>query len=385
VFNALLLTLFAVVVATGRWQNGLFGIVIVANSGIGIVQEVRAKRTLDRLAILNIAKSRVVRRGAVLDIDLADLVADDLVELRAGDQVPADGTITEAAGLEIDESLLSGESEPVAKHVGHRARSGSIVVAGRGRFQATAVGAEAYAAKLATEAKKPTLVHSELVTGTNRLLRWISLVMLIVAPFLLWSQFRSADNAGWQDAVTGVVAAMVGMVPEGLVLLTSLAFMLGTVSLARKQTLVQELPAVEGLAPTKRHLQSPLRKLQSTRIGHVLTTSPSPQHANGPQSGPTATAAGSSAPQRWSSRTQPTTYSIRPGPPLTTSLQRVAGCSCSPNPTTGCATNTMTASQRARACSYLDRLSRWRWSCSLNESEMMRSKHCDSSPNRESR
>jgi cation-transporting ATPase E len=262
VFNALLLTLFAVVVATGRWQNGLFGIVIVANSGIGIVQEVRAKRTLDRLAILNIAKSRVVRRGAVLDIDLADLVADDLVELRAGDQVPADGTITEAAGLEIDESLLSGESEPVAKHVGHRARSGSIVVAGRGRFQATAVGAEAYAAKLATEAKKPTLVHSELVTGTNRLLRWISLVMLIVAPFLLWSQFRSADNAGWQDAVTGVVAAMVGMVPEGLVLLTSLAFMLGTVSLARKQTLVQELPAVEGLAPTKRHLQSPLRKLQ---------------------------------------------------------------------------------------------------------------------------
>ena len=262
VFNALLLTLFAVVVATGRWQNGLFGIVIVANSGIGIVQEVRAKRTLDRLAILNIAKSRVVRRGAVLDIDLADLVADDLVELRAGDQVPADGTITEAAGLEIDESLLSGESEPVAKHVGHRARSGSIVVAGRGRFQATAVGAEAYAAKLATEAKKPTLVHSELVTGTNRLLRWISLVMLIVAPSLLWSQFRSADNAGWQDAVTGVVAAMVGMVPEGLVLLTSLAFMLGTVSLARKQTLVQELPAVEGLAPTKRHLQSPLRKLQ---------------------------------------------------------------------------------------------------------------------------
>jgi cation-transporting ATPase E len=127
-------------------------------------------------------------------------------------------------------------------------RSGSIVVAGRGRFQATAVGAEAYATKLAAEARRFQVVHSELRAGTNTLLRWISLVMLVVGPFLLWSQFRSADNETWQDAVTGTVAALVGMVPEGLVLLTSLAFMIATVTLARRQTLVQELPAVEGLA-----------------------------------------------------------------------------------------------------------------------------------------
>jgi cation-transporting ATPase E len=248
VFNALLATLFVVVLTTGRPQNGLFGLVIVANSAIGIYQELKAKRTLDRLAVLNVSDSRVVRDGEIHEVPIAELVADDLVELRTGDQVPADGIVLDSQGLEIDESLLTGESEPVVKHPDDGVQSGSIVVAGQGRFQATAVGEAAYATKLAAEAKRLTLVHSELVAGTNRLLRWISLIMLVVAPLLLWSQFNSSDNHGWQEAITGVVAALVGMVPEGLVLLTSLAFVLGTVSLARKQTLVQELPAVEGLA-----------------------------------------------------------------------------------------------------------------------------------------
>ncbi len=247
-FNALLLTLFVIILATGRWQNGLFGLVIVANSAIGIVQEVRAKRTLDRLTVLNATEAKVVRDGAVIEVDLADIVADDLIELHTGDQVPADGLVTATDGLEIDESLLTGESDPVAKQDGADVRSGSLVVAGSGRFQATAVGADAYATRLAAEAKQSQMPHSELVAGTNRLLRWISLVMVIVAPVLLWSQFRSKDNHGWQDSVTGTVAALVGMVPEGLVLLTSLAFTLATVTLARKQTLVQQLPAVEGLA-----------------------------------------------------------------------------------------------------------------------------------------
>ncbi|HEX4431067.1 MAG TPA: HAD-IC family P-type ATPase [Frankiaceae bacterium] len=247
-FNALLLTLFVIILATGRWQNGLFGLVIIANSAIGIVQEVRAKRTLDRLTVLNATDARVLRDGDVQDVDLGDIVADDLIELHTGDQVPADGLITSADGLEIDESLLTGESDPVAKQIGADARSGSLVVAGTGRFQATAVGADAYATRIAAEAKQSQMPHSELVAGTNRLLRWISLLMVIVAPVLLWSQFRSKDNHGWQDSVTGTVAALVGMVPEGLVLLTSLAFTLATVTLARKQTLVQQLPAVEGLA-----------------------------------------------------------------------------------------------------------------------------------------
>ncbi|SHH20183.1 cation-transporting ATPase E [Jatrophihabitans endophyticus] len=247
-FNGLLATLFVIILCTGRIQNALFGFVIVANTAIGVFQEVRAKRTLDRLAVLNAPRARVVRDGAVAEIAVEDVVADELLELRTGDQVCADGVVTVSAGLEVDESLLTGESDPIDKSPGDEVRSGSIVVAGTGRFLATAVGAEAYATALAAEAKRFTLTHSELVHGTNRLLRWISLLMLVVGPLLLWSQFHSDDNHGWRDAVTGAVAALVGMVPEGLVLLTSLAFMIGAVTLSRRDTLVQELPAVEGLA-----------------------------------------------------------------------------------------------------------------------------------------
>ncbi|WP_133787093.1 HAD-IC family P-type ATPase [Kribbella sp. VKM Ac-2571] len=247
-FNGLLGLLLVAVIATGQWRNALFGLVILTNSGIGIIQEVRAKRTLDRLALLNVTRARVVRDGAPTEIDAADVVEDELVQLRTGDQVLADGPLVAADGLEIDESLLTGESDPVQKASGDEVRSGSIVVAGTGEFEATAVGADTYAARLAAEARRFQITRSELVAGTTRLLRWISLVLLVVAPVLLWSQFRSTDNEDWRDAVTGTVAAIVGMIPEGLVLLTSLAFMLAIVTLARRQTLVQELPAVEGLA-----------------------------------------------------------------------------------------------------------------------------------------
>ncbi len=247
-FNGLLGLLLVAVIATGQWRNALFGLVILTNSGIGIIQEVRAKRTLDRLALLNVTRAHVVRDGTPAEIDAADVVQDDLVRLRTGDQVLADGVVVDVDGLEIDESLLTGESDPVQKASGDEVRSGSIVVAGTGEFEARAVGAETYAARLAAEARRFQITRSELVAGTTRLLRWISLVLLVVAPVLLWSQFRSTDNKGWRDAVTGTVAAIVGMIPEGLVLLTSLAFMLAIVTLARRQTLVQELPAVEGLA-----------------------------------------------------------------------------------------------------------------------------------------
>ncbi|WP_344687919.1 cation-translocating P-type ATPase [Blastococcus jejuensis] len=248
VFNGLLAALFVLVMTTGHWQNGLFGGVVVANAAIGIVQELRAKRTLDRLAVLNAPRARVLREGGEQDLPVADVVRDDLLVLVAGDQVPADGVVRSSNGLSIDEALLTGESEPVAKEAGDDVRSGSIVVAGRGCVQATAVGDESYAARLATEARRFTTTFSELVHSTNRLLRWISIMLLVVGPAVLWSQFRTPDNPGWRDAVTGTVAALVGMIPEGLVLLTTLAFMVATVSLARRQTLVQELPAVEGLA-----------------------------------------------------------------------------------------------------------------------------------------
>jgi cation-transporting P-type ATPase E len=244
-FNAILGVLLVVILVFGSPQDGLFGIVLVANALIGIVQEIRAKRTLDSLAVLSAPRARVVRDGRLEECAVEAVVLDDLLELRTGDQVPADGVVHSADGLEIDESLLTGESDPVDKGVDADVMSGSIVVAGSGRVQATAVGADAYARKLAIEARRFSLTQSELVDGINLLLRMIQYALFPIGALLLWRQLADNDLA---DAMTGTVAGIVGMVPEGLVLLTSLAFGIAAVTLARRKVLVQELPAVEGLA-----------------------------------------------------------------------------------------------------------------------------------------
>ncbi len=244
-FNAILGTMLVIILFVGQIQDATFGIILVANSLIGIVQETRAKRTLDRLAVLNAPRARVVRDGVVAEIAVEAVVLDDLLELRTGDQVPADGTVRLVDGLEIDESLLTGEADPIDKTVDAEVLSGSIVVAGSGRFQATSVGSDAYARKLAIEARRFTLVQSELMDGINTLLRWIQYALFPVSALLLWRQLGSNDV---NEALVGVVAGVVGMVPEGLVLLTSLAFGIAAVTLARRNVLVQELPAVEVLA-----------------------------------------------------------------------------------------------------------------------------------------
>ena len=186
----------------------------------------------------------MVRDGEVSEIAVEDVVLDDLLELRTGDQVPADGTVRGCTGLEIDESLLTGESDAVEKVADSEVMSGSFVVAGSGRFQATGVGADAYAVRLAADARRFTLVKSELVDGINFLLRLIQYALFPVAALLLVRQLASHEV---QAALTGTVAGVVGMVPEGLVLLTSLAFGIAAITLARRNVLVQELPAVEGL------------------------------------------------------------------------------------------------------------------------------------------
>jgi cation-transporting ATPase E len=245
-FNFLLGALLVVILAVGHPQDALFGIVLVTNALIGIVQEVRAKRTLDRLAVLNAPRASVVRDGTTQEVPLEAVVLDDLVVLRTGDQVVADGTIVEASGLQLDESLLTGESEPVDKEPGARALSGSFVVAGSGSDRATAVGKDSYARQLTAEARQFTRVRSELIEGINRLLRYVTWAIPPAAALLLFSQFHAGVD--WREALTGTVAGLVGMVPQGLVLLTSIAFAVAAVTLARRQVLVQELPAVEGLA-----------------------------------------------------------------------------------------------------------------------------------------
>jgi cation-transporting P-type ATPase E len=246
-FNAILGTLFIVVLIVGPLQDALFGPVLVINTGIGVYQEVRAKRTLDNLAILTQAKARVLRDGELAEIPVDEVVRDDVLELRPGDQVPVDGAVLDAEGLELDEALLTGEAEPVTKNRGEQVLSGSFVVAGTGRVRATGVGAAAYAARLQSHARRFSMIRSELQQGTAQILRMVTWVMVPAAALLIVSQFfRSHDP--FLDAVRGAVAGVVAMVPEGLVLLTSLAFTMGAMRLARRRVLVQELAAIEGLA-----------------------------------------------------------------------------------------------------------------------------------------
>jgi len=245
-FNLILGVLLAVILAVGEPQDALFGIVLVTNALIGIGQELRAKRTLDRLAVLSAPRVRVVRDGAPREIAVEELVADDLVGLRAGDQLVADGVVRDSASLQADESLLTGESEPVDKRTGDQLLSGSFVVAGSGGYQATGVGAEAYARKLAAQARRFTVVRSELVAGINQILRYVTWALPPVAVLLVLSQLHTSENV--REGATSTVAALVGMVPQGLVLLTSVAFGVAAVTLARRRVLVQQLPAVEGLA-----------------------------------------------------------------------------------------------------------------------------------------
>ena len=245
--NAILGVLFAIVLATGSLINGLFGLLIVANSAIGIIQELRAKKTLDNLAIVSQAKPRVRRQSGTRELPPNDVVLDDVIEIGPGDQIVVDGELLEAASCEIDESLLTGEADPIAKISGDEVMSGSFVVAGAGAYRATKVGREAYAARLAEEASKFTLVKSELRSGIDMILRFITYLLVPAGLLIIYTQLF-LTNVGWRESVLRMVGALVPMVPEGLVLMTSIAFAVGVVRLGRRQCLVQELPAIEGLA-----------------------------------------------------------------------------------------------------------------------------------------
>ncbi|ACC43025.1 metal cation transporter ATPase p-type CtpE [Mycobacterium marinum M] len=245
--NAILGVLLLIVLATGSVINGMFGLLIIANSIIGMIQELRAKQTLDNLAILGQAKPLVRRQSGTRTMSPSEVVLDDVIELGPGDQVVVDGEVLEQDNLEIDESLLTGEADSIAKHVGEQVMSGSFVVAGSGAYRATKVGHEAYAAKLAAEASKFTLVKSELRSGINKILQFITYLLIPAGLLTIYTQLFTT-HAGWRDSVLRTVGALVPMVPEGLVLMTSIAFAVGVVRLGQRQCLVQELPAIEGLA-----------------------------------------------------------------------------------------------------------------------------------------
>ncbi|MBF9314320.1 HAD-IC family P-type ATPase [Bifidobacteriaceae bacterium NR002] len=254
-FNAIIFTAMVVVLATGSWKDAVFGVVILVNTGIGIVTELKAKRTLDRLSILIAARAMVRRGGENIEIAHKDIVLGDILWLRAGEQVPADVEVLESWGLEMDESMLTGESATVRKAKGDDVYSGSTAVSGMALTRVTAVGEHSYAAKLAAQAKVYTKTISDLSRGINTILKYMTMVVVPLCVLLVWSQMHKVggfveawQTGAWRGAVVSAVAGVVGMIPEGLVLLTSLNFAVAAMRLARKQTLVQELESVETLA-----------------------------------------------------------------------------------------------------------------------------------------
>lgn len=254
-FNAIIFTAMVVVLATGSWKDAVFGVVILVNTGIGIVTELKAKHTLDRLSILIAARAMVRRGGENIEIAHKDIVLGDVLWLRAGEQVPADVEVLESWGLEMDESMLTGESATVRKAQGDDVYSGSTAVSGMALTRVTAVGEHSYAAKLAAQAKVYTKTISDLSRGINTILKYMTMVVVPLCVLLVWSQMHKVggfveawQTGAWRGAVVSAVAGVVGMIPEGLVLLTSLNFAVAAMRLARKQTLVQELESVETLA-----------------------------------------------------------------------------------------------------------------------------------------
>ena len=249
-FNAIIVGASVIVLLFGDLRDGIFGGVMIINAVIGIVSELRAKRTLDSLAIVDAPQASVLRDGTLSVIPARDVVLDDVIELALGDQVSVDGTVLASAGLEIDESLLTGESRPVKKKEGDQLLAGTSVVAGSGRMVATAVGERVYAQGLSEQARAFTRTVSEIQVSINRVLQVVSVMLLPVVALTFYSQNRIAGGSGgdWREALVLSVASVIGMIPQGLVLLTSMNFAIGSATLARRGVLVQELPAVEVLA-----------------------------------------------------------------------------------------------------------------------------------------
>lgn len=244
--NAIIGSLLVVILIARPGPDALFAGVVVSNTLIGVIQELRAKRALERLAVLNAPSAHVVRDGELTAVPFEQVVADEVLELRAGDQVVVDGEVLVSHGLELNESLLTGESDPVEKQPGDEVLSGSFVVAGSGRIRATRIGDAAYATTLTAEARRFRLVNSELRAGVNLVLKWLTWIIPPVAVLL--TVVLLATEPQWREAMRGTVAASVAMVPDGLVLLTSIAFIVGILQLARHKALARELASVELLA-----------------------------------------------------------------------------------------------------------------------------------------
>ena len=254
-FNGIAAAGFLLMLLLGRWQDAIFGLFLIANVLIGVVQEFRAKTTLSRLNVLNAQGARVLRGGIVQEVAVTEVVLDDILVLSTGDQVVADAVVLDGADLALDESLLTGEADAVTAEPGREVLSGSSVVGGSGLARVVRVGADSYSSRITAEAKRFSLANSELRSSIARVIRWISWLLLPVGAIVVNGQMQAVggwefalESGRWREAAVATVAALTGMVPQGLVFMTSVALTIGAVRLGRRGVLVQELAAVEGLA-----------------------------------------------------------------------------------------------------------------------------------------
>ena len=245
-FNAFITAIAVCIALVGAYQNLLFLSIIIANTLIGIIQEIRSKKTIEKLSVLSVPKARVLRDGVFSSIDTQSLVLDDLIELNLGNQICADCIIRQGQ-IEVNESLLTGEADPVYKKEGDLLLSGSFVVSGRCLAQVEHVGEDNYATQIAMEAQKPEKFHSDLMDSLRKITKFTSLIILPVGLLLfLRSYFLLGGTI--QTSVVSSAAAIIGMFPQGLVLLTSVSLAVGVVKLGRRRTLVQQLFCIETLS-----------------------------------------------------------------------------------------------------------------------------------------
>ena len=246
-FNFIFIVLAALLIAVGSFDDMLFLLIAAANTGIGIIQQLRSKQTIDKLNLLSAPRAKVVREGNLLSIPAAQLVRDDVAEFSAGDQIPADATVL-AGQVQVNEALITGEADAITKKPGEGLLSGSFIVSGKCRARLDQVGADSYAARLTLEAKKNvTAGKSEMMASLDKLIRFIGIVLVPLGVALFIKEYYFLE-LGAKQAVVSTVAALIGMIPEGLYLLTSVALAVSVVRLARGKVLAQDMSCIETLA-----------------------------------------------------------------------------------------------------------------------------------------
>nr|WP_162990739.1 cation-translocating P-type ATPase [Maliibacterium massiliense] len=245
-FNLINLVLAVAILAVGSYKNAMFIGVVLCNMAIGIIQEVRAKRTVDKLSLMSAVKAHVVREGACMDIAREDVVLDDVLALKSGGEVAADALVLEGA-CDVNESFVTGEADAVHKKAGDTLLAGSFVVSGTCRARVEHVGNDTYIAGISRDAKRLRMATSEIMGTLKKIIKIISIVIIPVGAILLWNQLTMSHNS-IQDAVVQTAAALIGMIPEGLMLLTSTVLAVSVVRLSKHKVLVQELYCIENLA-----------------------------------------------------------------------------------------------------------------------------------------